>query len=101
MTAVRDGRLRYLVAEARCYGCGTLAGTLEGGWPLQPGALLFHPCGEHQAVVPARPNSRAFRCGQCSGPLFVDQFEITMPRPEKLEESEERPRRGRPRKRPL
>lgn len=97
---MRDGRVRYLVAEARCYWCGTLAGTLEGGWPLQLGALMFRPCGEHLAVVPARLNSRAFRCGQCGGPLFVDQFDIMMLRPKNLEESEDRPRRGRPRKRP-
>jgi hypothetical protein len=64
---MRDGRAHYLVAEARYYWCGTLAGTLEGGWPLQLGALMFRPCGEHLAVVRARLNSRAFRCGQCGG----------------------------------
>jgi hypothetical protein len=94
---MRDGGLRYLVAEARCYWCGTLAGTLEGGWPLKLGALMFRPCGEHQAVVRARLNSRTFRCGHCGGPLFVDQFEIMTLRPKKVEESEEQARRGRPR----
>ncbi len=76
-----EERLRYLVAEARCYWCGTAAGTVEGGWPLIPGTLMF-------------------RCGHCGGPLFVDEFDIVILRAEKLEEIEDRPRRGRPPKRP-
>ncbi len=96
---MRDRRLRYLVAEARCYWCGTVAGTLEGGWPLQTGALMFRRSGEHQALVPARPNSRAFRCGRCGGPLFVDELDIVTLRPKYVNETEDRPRRGRPPKR--
>jgi hypothetical protein len=42
---VAERRLRYLVAEARCYWCGTAAGTLEGGWPLTPGTLMFRRSG--------------------------------------------------------
>jgi hypothetical protein len=95
-----EGQLRYLVAEARCYWCGTAAGTLEGGWPLIPGTLMFHRSGEHQALAPARPDSTDFRCGHCGGPLFVDEFDILMVRSEKLEEVDDRPRRGRPPKRP-
>ena len=45
---VGDRRLRYLLAEARCY------------W----------------SSMPARPNSPAFRCCQRGGPLFVDQFDV-------------------------
>jgi len=33
-----------------------------------------------------------FRCGHCSGPLFVDEFDIVMVRAENLEEMEDRPR---------
>lgn len=94
------GQLRFLVAEARCYWCGTVAGTLEGGWPLIPGTLMFRRSGEHQALAPARPDSPDFRCGHCGGPLFVDEFDILMLRADKLEEMEDRPRRGRPPKRP-
>ena len=97
---VGERRLRYLVAEARCYWCGTVAGTLEGGWPLMPGTLMFRRSGEHQALAPVRPASPAFRCGHCGGPLFVDDFDIMIMRSEKLEEVEDRPRRGRPPKRP-
>jgi hypothetical protein len=97
---VGEGRLRYLVAEARCYWCGTAAGTLEGGWPLIPGTLMFRRSGEHQALAPARPDSPDFRCGRCGGPLLVDEFDIVTLRSEKLEEVDDRPRRGRPPKRP-
>ncbi len=97
---MREGRLRYLVAEARCYRCGTVAGTLEGGWPLMPGTLMFRRSGEQQVLAPARPASPTFRCGHCGGPLFVDDFDIVLLRSEKLEEIEDRPRRGRPPKRP-
>ena len=71
---MRAGRLRYLVAEARCYWCGTVAGTLEGGWPAHA----------RHADVPA---------------LFVDDFDIVLVRSEKLEEIENRPPRGRRRRR--
>ena len=97
---MREGRLRYLVAEARCYWCGTVEGTLEGDWPLMPGTLMFRRCGEHPTLAPAKADSPAFRCGHCGGPLFVDEFDIVMVRSVKLEESDERPRRGRPPKRP-
>jgi hypothetical protein len=65
-----------------------------------PGMLMFRRCGEHQAPAPARPHSPDFRCGQCGGPLLVDEFDIVMVRAEKLEDMEDRPRRGRPPKRP-
>ena len=78
----------------------TAAGTLEGGWPLIPGTLMFRRSGEHLALAPARPDSPDFRCGHCGGPLLVDEFDIVMVRSEKLEEIEDRPRRGRPPKRP-
>src|SRR5713101_4269407 len=81
---MREGRLRYLVAEARCYWCGTVAGTLEGGWPLMPGTLMFRSSGQHQVLAPARPASPTFRCGHCGGPLFVDDFDIVLLRSEKL-----------------
>ncbi len=97
---VGERRLRYLVAEARCYWCGTVAGTLEGGWPLMPGTLMFRRSGEQDVLAPARPDSPAFRCGHCGGPLFVDDFDIVLLRSENLEEVEDRPRRGRPPKRP-
>jgi hypothetical protein len=98
--SIGDRRFQYLVAEARCYWCGVLAGTLEAGWPIQPGALMFRRNGESQALVPSRPNSPAFRCCQRGGPLFVDQFDIVTLRPKSSDEVEDRPRRGRPPKRP-
>ena len=94
------GQLRFLVADARCYWCGTVAGTLEGAWPLIPGMLMFRRRGEYQAPTQARPDSPDFRCGHCGGPLFVDEFDIVMLRVKKVEEVEDRPRRGRPPKRP-
>src|SRR5437879_10772806 len=51
---VCEGRLRYVVAEVRCYWCSTVAGTLEGGWPLMPGRLMFRRSGEHDVLAPAR-----------------------------------------------
>ena len=73
-----EERLRYLVAEARCYWCGTVAGTLEGGWPLMPGTLMFRRSGQQQGLALARPASPTFRCGHCGGPLFVDDFDIVL-----------------------
>jgi hypothetical protein len=93
------GPLRYLVAEARCYWCGTVAGTLEGGWPLMPGTLKFRRSRDNQLLALARPDSPAFRCDHCGGPLFVDEFDILMVRSERLDRIEDRPRRGRPPKR--
>jgi hypothetical protein len=77
-----------------------VAATLEGDWPLMPGMLMFRRCGEDQALAQARPDSPDFRCGHCGGPLLVDEFDILMVRSEKLEEVDDRPRRGRPPKRP-
>src|SRR6266567_1731307 len=74
--------------------------TLEGGWPLMPGTLMFRRSGQQQGLALARPASPTFRCGHCGGPLFVDDFDIVLLRSEKLEEIEDRPRRGRPPKRP-
>jgi hypothetical protein len=65
-----------------------------------PGMLVFRRCGEHEALARAKPDSPDFRCGHCAGPLFVDEFDIVMVRSEKLEEIDDRPRRGRPPKRP-
>ena len=53
-----------------------------------------------KALAPARPASPTFRCGHCGGQLFVDDVDIVLLRSEKLEEVEDRPRRGRPPKRP-
>src|ERR1700676_2712941 len=94
-----EERLRYLVAEARCYWCGTAAGTLEGGWPLIPGTQMFRRSGEHQALAPARPGSPAFPCARGGAPLWVPDFDIVWVRPENRGEVAAPPRRGRPPKR--
>ena len=88
---------RYFVAEVKCYWCAAVAGTLEGGWPLIAGTVKFHramQCSQSVAQTPW------FRCTRCGGPLLVDDFNILRLRSDLSAKLDEKPRRGRPRKRP-
>jgi hypothetical protein len=49
--------------------------------------------------LPASP-MQLFRCTRCGGPLFLDDFNMLKPRTRTPDDLDERPRRGRPRKRP-
>ena len=88
---------RYFVAEVKCYWCPTMAGTLEGGWPLLAGTIKFHRGMEYPQTVAKTP---WFRCTRCGGPLFLDDFDILRVRSDSSVNLDEKPRRGRPPKRP-
>lgn len=73
----------FVLADLKCYLCGTVAGSLErernrgvtaiGGW-----------------------DTSQFRCPRCGGSVYVDQVEIVDRRFEPLEWDDDGPRRGRP-----
>ena len=73
----------FVLADLKCYLCGTLAGSLER--ERQRGVTS----------VGAWDTSR-FRCPRCGGSVYVDQIEIVDRRVEPVEWEDEGPRRGRP-----
>jgi hypothetical protein len=78
-----------LVAEVKCYLCGTTEGWLE----LEPGkALGYRPHGEAVAQVIRR--ILPIRCARCGGATFLDDVECIKRREEVSPGSWERPRRG-------
>ena len=88
---------RCFVAEVKCYWCAVVAGTLEGGWPLIAGTVTFRRAIECPQAVAKMP---WFRCPRCGGPLFLDEFDVLRVRSDSSADLDEKPRRGRPRKRP-
>lgn len=88
---------RYFVAEVKCYWCAAVAGTLEGSWPVLRGPVIFRRGTEWPQSVAKQP---WFRCAHCRGPLFVDDFDVLKVTSESSADLDEKPRRGRPRKRP-
>jgi len=98
-TRVGEPPQRYFVAEVKCYWCGSVAGTLQGDWPLGPETLAFHNLvDDHGPALRGRELARV-RCSRCGGPLFVDDFDVVRARSDKRDLID-RPRRGRPRKQP-
>ena len=95
--AVSQRRSRYFVAEVKCYWCAAVAGTLQGSWPLVAGILVFRRGTECPQPVAKKP---WFRCTRCGGPLFLDDFDVLRVRSDSSADLDEKPRRGRPRKRP-
>jgi hypothetical protein len=114
-TFAHDGskpvRQTLLVADLKCYLCGSVAGSVEseqpttdqaGKPPLSPSSsrsLRFRAAGSTEL----RPieDWRLIRCVRCGGPSFLDDPTIITRRVEEYNWLDERPRRGRPPKRLL
>jgi hypothetical protein len=95
-------RRTFLVADLKCYMCGSVAGSIESEQTPNSVAPLgspvfFRQTGRDQAVPIA--NWRRLRCDRCGGPLFLDETDIITRRYEEYNWLDERPRRGRPPKR--
>jgi hypothetical protein len=95
-------RQTFVVADLKCYLCGSVYGSIEHEQTPTPLRGAKNP------VVLRRPGQaqpihlddwRHLRCDRCSGPLFLDEADVVVRRTEDYNWSEERPRRGRPPKR--
>jgi hypothetical protein len=95
-------RQTFVVADLKCYLCGTVSGSIERE---QTQSLLRGAGGPVVLRRPGQPEPislqdwRRLRCDRCGGPLFLDETDVVVRRSEEYNWSEERPRRGRPPKR--
>ena len=102
-------RQTVMVAEVKCYLCGSVAGSLESEQPAsQPGQPAVAPTPRNlrfrtEGSTEFRPiqDWRLIRCVRCGGPSYLDEPTIVTRRVEQYNWLEERPRRGRPPKRLL
>ncbi len=79
-----------LVADVRCYMCGSTVGSLE---QEHGGALLFQRVGEQRSQLIRR--LQPIRCPRCGGATFLDAVARIRRREEVPLGAWERPRRGR------
>ncbi len=86
-----------VVADVKCYLCGTVSGAVESDRQPVPRTVLYRKAGEQRAV-PVLDWHR-LRCERCNGPIFLDDADVITKRVETYNWLEERPRRGRPPKR--
>jgi hypothetical protein len=102
-TSIKPARQTFVVADLKCYLCGTVSGSIEHEQTLAPPTR-----GAVSPVVLRRPGQpqpiylrdwRRLRCERCSGPLFLDETDVIVRRTENYNWTDERPRRGRPPKR--
>jgi DNA-directed RNA polymerase subunit RPC12/RpoP len=98
------GRKDWVQADLRCLMCGRVAGRMIG--PL-PAAMRHLTCGppSFSAFRPADDREPAFklvggeqiRCPTCGGAVLMDEVETFSTYPDTdIEDTEPRPRRGRP-----
>lgn len=87
----------YLVADVKCYLCGSISGAIESDRQPMPRSVLFRPAGATQSLPVL--DWRQLRCERCHGPVFLDDADVITRRTEHVDWNEDRPRRGRPPKR--
>jgi hypothetical protein len=90
-------RRTFLVADVKCYMCGTISGTIESEQHAPTRNTTFRMIGHTEA----RPilDWRQLRCVKCEGRVFLDEPDYVTRRFEEYNWLDERPRRGRPPKR--
>ncbi|MDQ3812061.1 MAG: hypothetical protein M3336_17400 [Chloroflexota bacterium] len=71
----------FLLAELKCYLCGTHAGSIE----RERGST------SERTIQPGR-----LRCPRCNGSVYVDSVEVVARRFEPIDWEDDGPRRGRP-----
>jgi len=100
---IMAGRKDWVQADLRCLMCGRVLGRLVG--PLAPNATWGATLAAFAAFRPADPalpairlaGNERFRCGTCGGGVLIDEVETFSTYPEVSDEdTERRPRRGRP-----
>jgi hypothetical protein len=99
-------RQTVLVADLKCYLCGTISGAIESEQP-EAGQTLqikrpsrnvrYRGAGATESVPLA--DWRNIHCARCGGPTYLDEPNIIVRRIEDYNWLDERPRRGRPPKR--
>jgi hypothetical protein len=99
----KPSRQTFVVADLKCYLCGTVCGSIEREQSPTPmrGAsspvALRRPGEQHASLV---SDWRHLRCDRCGGPFFLDETDVVVRRTEDdYNWTDERPRRGRPPKR--
>jgi hypothetical protein len=95
-------RQTFVVADLKCYLCGTVTGSIEReqsltGSKAASGPVVLHRPGQREAI--RLTDWRGLRCQRCGGPLFLDETDVITRRSESYNWLDERPRRGRPPKR--
>src|SRR5579862_6921372 len=98
----KPARRTFMVADLKCYMCGSVSGSIESEQSLAgAGAtarpVLYRQVGREQPVQII--NWNRLRCDRCGGPLFLDETDVITRRYDEYNWLEERPRRGRPPKR--
>jgi hypothetical protein len=95
-------RRTFLVADLKCYMCGSVAGSIESEQSLSGVGRVAHPV-IFRKTAHDQPiqiiNWRRLRCDRCGGPLFLDETDVVTRRYDQYNWLDERPRRGRPPKR--
>ena len=96
-------RQTFVVADLKCYLCGTVSGSIEreqtATAPARRGRRRSCCVGPASRSRCSLQDWRRLRCDRCGGPLFLDETDVIVRRTEDYNWSEERPRRGRPPKR--
>jgi hypothetical protein len=93
----RDAVATYLEAEVCCYHCGYGSGVLRCARST-PGAPMLYS--EHAGGTRIVRRVTELRCSHCKGPVYADTFEVRHVYARLVSEID-RPRRGRPPKRPV
>ena len=84
-----------MLAELKCYLCGTSAGSLERERDNRGAEMTFKPAGARRASQVTE--LARLRCPRCGGGVYVDSVEIVDRRIEPLDwDEDDTPRRGRP-----
>ncbi len=96
-TASKPNTRTVVVADVKCYMCGSVSGSIESDRQPVPRSVLYRRVGQQNAVPVL--DRHQLRCERCRGPVFLDEVEVVTQRIEQYNWLEERPRRGRPPKR--
>ena len=100
------GRKDWVQADLRCLMCGRVVGRLVGplpaGEPAQrslagrlPQFAAFRPADAREPAVRLEGGEQ-FRCTTCGGAVLMDELETFSTYPDVDEDTDQRPRRGRP-----
>ena len=91
-------RQTVLVADVKCYLCGTITGTVESAQQPIGRMVTFRKAGDNPNVGTVL-DWHQLRCARCDGPIYLDDTTVVTRRIEHYNWLDERPRRGRPPKR--
>src|SRR5262245_52656243 len=81
----KPARRTFVVADLKCYLCGTVSGSIEREQTPTPLRGVISPValrrpGQTHAILVA--DWRRLRCDRCGGPLFLDETDVIVRRTE-------------------